>query len=100
MFKNKLRIFLFSLALSFTLFVPTVVSFVSLDKQEIASIIDFSSEEEEQKSEIENLEFKITFENSTNLFLCTSAVKNTSIFYAQEYTSIDKELHLPPPEQV
>jgi hypothetical protein len=98
MFKNKLFTFLFSLTFSFVLFIPTVVSLVSTNNEDIVSIIDFSSEEEEQKSEIENLEFKITFENDSNLFHHSGLTLKSPIFYSENYASIDRELHLPPPE--
>lgn len=100
MFKNKLLTFLFSLTLSFVLFIPAVISLVSTDKQEIVSIIDFSGEEEEQKSEIENLEFKITFENNNSIFIQTGIISKIPEFDFLKYSSIDRELHLPPPEHV
>lgn len=100
MFKNKLFTFLFSLTLSFVLFIPTAISLVSTDEQEIISVLDFSSEEEEQKSEIENLEFKITFENDNTIFIQTGIISKISEFNFLKYSSIARELHLPPPEQV
>ena len=100
MFKNKLFKFLFSLTLSFVLFIPTTISLVSSDSIEISSIIDFSGEEEEQKSEIENLEIKTTLEKDHNLSHFSSASIKVSFFNALQYSSIDRELHLPPPEQV
>jgi len=100
MFKNKLFTFLFSLTLSFVLFIPTTVSLVFSDNIEISSIIDFSGEEEEQKSEIENLEIKTTLENDHNLFLFSRESIKVSFFNSLQYSSIDRELHFPPPEQV
>ncbi len=100
MFKNNVFTFLFSLTFSFVLFTPTIVSLVSTNNENIVSIIDFSSEEEEQKSEVENLEFKITFENDNNIFHHSRATLKSLIFYPENYASIAKELHLPPPEQV
>ena len=76
-----------------------MVSLVSTNNEEIVSVVDFSSEEEEQKSEIENLEFKITFENNNNEFLQSGITHKNPDFHSQTYASIDRELHLPPPEQ-
>lgn len=100
MFKNKLFTFLFSLTLSFVLFIPTTISLVSSDSIEISSIIDFSGEEEEQKSEIENLEIKTTLENNHNLFHFSRGPIKVSFFNSLQYSSIDRELHLPPPEHL
>jgi len=100
MFKNKLFTFLFSLTLSFVLFIPTTLSLVSSDNIEISSLIDFSGEEEEQKSEIETLEIKTTFENSHSLFHFSRGSIKASFFNALQYSSIDRELHLPPPERL
>ena len=100
MFKSKLFSFLFPLTLSFVLFIPTTISLVYSDSIEISSVIDFSGEEEEQKSEIENLEFKITLENESNLFHFSRVSIKTSFFNSLHYSSIDRELHLPPPEHV
>lgn len=100
MFKNKRFTFLFSLTLSFVLFIPTTLSLVSSDSIEISSIIDFSGDEEEQKSEIENLEIKTTLENDHNLFHFSRASIKVSFFNSLQYSSIDRELHLPPPEHL
>jgi len=100
MFKNRFFTFLFSIIFSLTVFIPTVISLTSTNKEDIMSIIDFSGEEEEQKSEVENLELKITFENNTNLVLSTRYSKKAHSFYTLNYSSIDRELHLPPPEHV
>jgi len=100
MFKNKLFTFLFSLTLSFVLFIPTTLSLVSSDDIEISSLIDFSGEEEEQKSEIENLEIKTTFENDYKIFHFPMVPRKISFFNSMQYSSIDRELHLPPPERL
>ena len=98
MFKNKL--FILSLTLSMVLLIPIAVSLISTDNKELVSVMDFSGEEEEKKSEIENLEFKIVFENNSNFFSYTKITKKILIFNSIDYSSIDRELHLPPPELV
>jgi len=99
MFKKKLLTFLLSLTLSFVLFIPTTIALVSSDSMEISSLIDFSGEEEEQKIEIENLEIKTTLENDNNQFHFLRKPIKVSFFYALHYSSIDRELHFPPPER-
>ena len=99
MFKNKLLTFLFSLTLSFVLFIPTTIGLVSSDSMEISSLIDFSGEEEEQKIEIENLEIKTTLEYDNNQFHFLGESIKASFFNSLQYSSIDRELHLPPPER-
>lgn len=98
MLKSKLLSILFSLTLSLVLFIPTTISLVYSDSIEISSVIDFSGEEEEPKGEIENLEFKTTLENDNNLLHFSRASIKTSFFNSLHYSSIDRELHLPPPE--
>ena len=100
MFKNKLLTFLFSLTLSFVLFIPTTIGLVSSDNMEISSLIDFSGEEEEQKIEIENLEIKTTLDNDSNQYHFLRKPIKVSFFNSLQYSSIDRELHLPPPERV
>lgn len=100
MLKNKVFTFLFSITLSFVLFIPTVICLVSNDNQEIVSILDFSGEEEEQKSEIENLELKLTFSENSSPYLIKGYSTRAHDSYSINYSSVDNELHSPPPEQV